>query len=127
MGDVVSVQGLAELQAGLTRADVALADWQATNSQAARQLAAAGARYSPRRSGRLAGSHHPLATPTTAELEVTAPYAGPIRYGVGPRVGLRGPHNITANDWLGRAVDETRPAIESLYAARVDNIVRDIP
>ena len=127
MGDTVVVQGVSELEAGLSRADAALSDWRATNSQAAAQLAAAGARYAPRRSGRLAGSHQPISDATTAAVEVTAAYAGPIRYGVGPRVGMRGPHNITANDWLGEAIDATRPEIESLYAATVDDIVRDIP
>ena len=128
MGDVVvGVQGVEQLQAGLTRADAALADWSATNRLAAARLALAGARYAPRRSGRLAGSHRPVATSTSAAVEVTASYAGPIRYGVGPRAGLRGPHNITANDWLGEAVDQTGPGIESLYAAEVSNIVRDIP
>lgn len=127
MADSVTIQGVDQLVSGLDRAESALGSWQATNLAAARLLAGAGARYAPRRSGRLAGSHHPLATETAAEVEVTESYAGPIRYGVGPRVGMRGPHNIVARDWLGEAVDATRDQVESLYEARVSNIVRDIP
>lgn len=126
-GTSVRVTGVDELEAGLSRADAALSDWRAINQSAAETLARAGARYAPRRTGHLAGSHHPLATATTAAVEVTAAYAGPIRYGVGPRVGMRGPHNIAPQDWLGDAVDQAGPEIESLYAAEVSNIVQDIP
>ena len=127
MADSLKIQGVEKLTSGLDKAESALSSWRATNERAAKLLAAAGARYAPRRSGALAGSHHPLATDTTAELEVTAAYAGPIRYGVGPRAGLRGPHNIVARDWLGEAVSSTQDQIESLYETRVSDIVRDIP
>src|SRR5687768_11830190 len=53
----------------------------------------------PVKTGALAGSVRPLGSVSGATVKAggsKVPYAAAIHFGVGPRPGLRGPHNIQA-------------------------------
>lgn len=65
----------------------------------------------PKRTGRLAGSW--AADDSAGALGLSfgngnVRYAAPIHWGVGPRPGLRGPHNIRPSLFLTRAIESTQ-------------------
>ena len=109
----VEVEGLPRLTASLDAlkgdlADIAPPDAAQTIGNAARSRA-------PRRSGRLAGSMSSTAGRGVVAVTFGAPHAGPLNFGVGPRVGLRGPHNIPATLFLTGAVSDTAKAWIGAY------------
>jgi hypothetical protein len=122
VSDAVTVEGADTLARTLHTAARELANLTDTNRAVGRRLRDAGARTAPRRTGRLAGSVRALApTADSVTVVAAATYARPIHFGVGPRVGLRGPHNIRPRPWLyavltdrtGQVVGEYRDAVDS--------------
>ena len=123
----MTVQGADVLARTLHTAARELRDMRSTNRLVGVRLVSAGRGGAPRRTGRLAGSVRAL-PPTTdaADVVATAGYAGPIHFGVGPRIGLRGPHNIKARPWLYTALDSQRDPIVSEYADAVDTALSKV-
>ena len=105
-GDGVSVEvrGVDRLSASLHALKSDLADL--APADAARVIGTAAQSRAPRRTGRLAGSFSSSAGSGTVSIRFGVAYAGPLNFGVGPRSGLRGPHNIPATRFLTGAVSD---------------------
>ena len=126
MASTVQVRGAQTLRATLRRAQAALADQTPANAKVADMVRLTASRTAPRRSGRLAGGHRATRTKVEAGVTNAVQYAGPIHFGVGPRRGLRGPHNIRPRPWLANAVTGQRDALVGVYADRMHTIVSKI-
>jgi hypothetical protein len=59
-------------------------------------------------------------SPTDVDVSFGAVHAAPIHWGVGPRVGLRGPHNIAATLFLTTAFAGQEDAIADIYLSAID-------
>ena len=123
MPDAVQVVGARELSRSLERAGRALGDNADTNARVSTLVATSAQHTAPRRTGRLAGGHRKRATKVDAEVSNTLPYANAQHWGVGPRAGLRGPHNIRGTRWLLDTVQDRQASIVDLYRAKVDRVV----
>lgn len=123
MPDAVRVLGARELSRSLDRAGRAVADNADANARVATLVATTGTHTAPRRSGRLAGGHRRRATKVDAEVSNALPYANVQHWGVGPRAGLRGPHNVRGSRWLLDAVQDRERSIVDIYRAKVDQVV----
>jgi hypothetical protein len=122
VNQAVTVEGADTLARTLKAAARDLADLTDANRAVAGRLRDAGARTAPRRTGRLAGSVRALApTADTVTVVAAAPYAKPIHFGVGPRVGLRGPHNIRSRPWLYAVLTDRTGQVVGVYADAVDS------
>jgi phage gpG-like protein len=73
---------------------------------AARIIGTEAQRRAPKRTGRLASSFGSSTGRGVVSVSFGVEYAGPINFGVGPRIGLRGPHNIPATRFLTGAVSD---------------------
>ena len=104
MDDVVQVVGADRLAATLREFSRSLDDLSDANRRAGEAVASAAVSRVPRRTGRLAGSQRVDAAPADVSVAFGAVYASPIHWGVGPRVGLRGPHNLPATLFLTDAL-----------------------
>lgn len=115
------VEGLTRLTATLGALAMSL---PATAPPAAAQIIGQVARVNaPKRTGRLASSWASDIDAGSVGLEFgssAVPYAGPQHWGVGPRAGLRGPHNIRASRFLIRAIDSTRSRWEDAYSQSIE-------
>lgn len=98
----IRVEGLPRLTASLDRLGSDLAD--IAPPDAARVIGTAAQARAPKRTGRLAGSFSSSAGDGTVSVRFGVPYAGPLNFGVGPRRGQRGPHNIRATRFLTGAI-----------------------
>jgi len=109
-GDAVSIEvkGLPELTASLGRLERDLAE--IAPAEAGRIIGTAAQKRAPKRSGRLASSMSSAADAGKVTVTFGVIYAGPINFGVGPRPGLRGPHNIRATRFLTGSVNDTQSA-----------------
>lgn len=116
----VQVEGARELRSALRKLGDDLDDFGDIHAKAA-QVVIANAR--PRihsRTGRLSSSGRPSSAKTSAVVRyggARVPYANAIHWGVGPRVGMRGPHNIRPNRFAVDAAHETEPQWVELYFA----------
>lgn len=125
-GDAVSIEieGLDRLTASLGAlkgdlADIAPADAGAVIGAAAKARA-------PKQTGRLASSFSSSASKGVVKVTFGAEYAGPINFGVGPRSGLRGPHNIAATRFLTGSVKDTTDAWLQAYAEDIQDELDDV-
>ena len=121
MAEAVQVQGLQALQQSLHR----LADdvQQLAPPQAGQLIGTEAVMRAPKRSGRLAASFGLEAGPGEQLLSFGVVYAGPVHFGVGPRPGMRGPHNIRRNPYLFGAIDSTAPQWEDIYSDQLQELV----
>lgn len=46
-------------------------------------------------------------------------YSAAVHFGVGPRPGLRGAHNVKPNPYLSDAIEQTRPRWEESYIRKI--------
>lgn len=114
----VKVEGLDRLTASLAALKGDLAD--VAPPEAAQIIGTAAKARAPKRTGRLASSFSSSTTNGVVSVSFGAPYAGPINFGVGPRPGLRGPHNIAATRFLTGAVSDKTSAWLNAYADEID-------
>lgn len=126
MADVVQVVGARELERTLARAGRELGDQTEASTKVAALVATKASRTAPRRTGRLAGAHRKQGARAGATVTNPLSYASVQHWGVGPRAGLRGPHNIRGRRWLVNAVDDQQRTIVNVYAAAVDATVARI-
>ena len=114
-GDAVRVDvvGLDRLTASLRTLKGDLAEL--APDDAARIIGTAAQRRAPKRTGRLAGSFSSDTASGRVTVAFNAPYAAPINYGTGPRIGMRGPHNIRATRFVNEAISDTQPAWLNTY------------
>ena len=121
----VRVEGVRELRAALRRAGQSLDDFKDTNERVARIVVTEVQRRAPRRTGRLARSARPSKSATRATVSAggaRVPYANAVHWGVGPRPGRRGPHNIRRNPFVWDSIEETEPRWLKEYQAAVEKI-----
>jgi hypothetical protein len=120
MPDVVEVRGADRLASTLAQFDRSLSDLSDANRAAGELVGSAARSRVPRRTGRLAGSMRTDVSPTDVDVSFGAVYAAPIHWGVGPRVGLRGPHNIATTLFLTSALAASEDAVASVYLDAID-------
>ena len=118
-GDAVEIEikGLDRLTASLSVLERDLAD--IAPDDAAKVIGTAAKARAPKNTGRLAASFSSSAGGGVVKVSFGAPYAGPINFGVGPRPGLRGPHNIAPTRFFTGAVSDKT---EAWLRAYVDDI-----
>lgn len=126
MPEAVQVDGADTIARTMRAAAGAIADLSATNAKVATSIGNAAAARAPRRTGRLAASGRPTSTGTEAVLSFGVVHASPINFGVGPRRGLRGPHNITATRFATEAAEQTQPAWLGTYQDRVQSVLDQV-
>ena len=88
---------------------------------AARIIGTAAKSRAPKRTGRLASSFSSDADKGRVTVAFSAPHAGPLNFGVGPRRGMRGPHNITATRFLSDAIPQTQDAWLETYREQIED------
>lgn len=123
MAATSEVIGADRLARTLRAAGSEIADLTPAQKEIARLVQAEAVRRVPVRTGRLARSVQTTAGPASAVVRFGGPgvaYAAPIHWGVGPRVGLRGPHNIRPTRFATDAVQALEPQIESVYLKQID-------
>lgn len=112
-GTDIRVHGLAAAVRELERLGVDLQDLKAAFAQIATEAVPTYRRFTPRRSGRLAGNYRSSKTKNRVQLIVgsaAVPYAKPINYGWPAR-------NIRAADFVAKGDQVTTPkAIEAIEA-----------
>lgn len=102
----IEVQGLGRLESTLAALARALPD--VSPDSAARVIGQTARMNAPKRTGRLASSWAPDNQPGALGLTFGAAHAAALHWGVGARVGLRGPHNIRPSLYLLRAIESTQ-------------------
>lgn len=108
-GESVEIIGLPELQSTLHRAAVGIANMDRAGRAAAQLVTASGRSQAPRRTGRLAASIHASESKQgSTSIGSNLVYAPVIHW------GWPG-HNISANPFLSRALDQNADRILDLY------------
>jgi hypothetical protein len=126
----VRVLGADQAASSLRRVVARLQRMQASHAAIGTELVnLAGARV-PNRSGRSTGalrrSIRADAQPLAVIVTATAGHAGAIEYGVGPRAGLRGPHNIAPGRYMAGARDRAAGVAVDRLTTDVDAIVSTV-
>ena len=124
MAEGVQVEGLETLQASLRRLSAALPE--VAPAGAADVIGTRARANAPKRSGRLASSWAPSSGAGVVTLSFGVIYAGPVHFGVGPRVGLRGPHNIRPNPYLWRAIETTQSQWVEEYQQDIESLLDNV-
>ena len=124
------VRGADRLTKTLGAAARDLADLSPESLAAAEEISENAARRAPHRTGRLARSGRVGKRGKAAVVRFGSGgvrYARAIHFGVDARAGLRGPHNIRANPFLDRAVEDVKPKIAAdFYAPSIERTLSKI-
>lgn len=122
------VTGLDALTSTLRVMGAELADMSAVTKVVAERGASAARGAIPRRSGALAGSVMSTSTATGGAVRIGAglPYAAAINSGIGPRPGLRGPHNIRPAQFLRAARQSVTAAADGAYTTALSTAVSKV-
>ena len=122
-GGRVRVEGADRLAATSAAAARAMAHgFGGGEADAGRTVAAAVRGRTPRRSGRLAST----VVADGGQVSAATSYAGAVEFGVGPRAGLRGGHNIRAARYMRGGMAAASPAVVAAVAARARQITHMI-
>jgi hypothetical protein len=124
VAESVQVVGLEALRASLHRLAAQLPD--VAPEGAAAVIGARARANAPKRSGRLASSWAADTGSGVVGLSFGAVYAGPVHFGVGPRSGLRGPHNIRPNPFLWRAIESTESEWLDKYRQDIESLLDNV-
>ena len=119
--DVVTVEGADTLARTLKEFGGSLDDMSGPNRRAGEAIGSAAVSRTPRRTGRLAGSMRVDVAPTDVSVSFGATHAAPIHWGVGSRVGMRGPHNIAPTLYLTNALAAQEDTVAGIYLEELDN------
>jgi hypothetical protein len=122
----ITVEGADTLARTLRQLSAGLDDFARSNTTAAQTVGAEAGRRAPRRTGRLAGSWRPESDKATAAVRFGGggvAYAPAMQWGIGPRPGLRGPHNIRATYFASDALASTESEIARVYAGELGDKV----
>lgn len=98
MADPLEVEGLGDLLARLERARAGLGDLTDAHRAMARTVADAAGSLVPRRTGHLAATAAPVATPDSWGVTYGAPYAAFVHWGT---------RYMRAHPWAAQAADRT--------------------
>ncbi len=94
----------------------------------AASLAPIGTSKYDRHEGRLRKSVRPSTRKNVAVVRAgggNVPYANAINFGVGPRKGKRGPHNITASLFMQRASEAMQPRAQQILQEYIDRRISE--
>lgn len=123
----VRIEGLKETRAAFKRindTEVTKALTKA-NKSAAQLVVDAALPNVPFRTGRLVATVRALGSQTSGNAKAggaKAPHAAAIHFGVGPRPGLRGPHNIQKRPFLHEAAAQRQADVAREYEAEIGRI-----
>jgi hypothetical protein len=126
---VTQVEGADTLARTLRQLAASVEDFQRSNTTAAQQVGAEGARRAPRRTGRLASSWRPETSKAQAAIRFGGggvAYAPAQQWGIGNRGGLRGPHNIRATYFASDALSSTQDEVLAVYLRELDGKVGEV-
>lgn len=123
----VKVEGLKETRAAFRRINDSGVNkaLREANKSAAQVVVDAALPNVPVLSGRLKSTVKALGSQTAGNAKaggVKAPHAAAIHWGVGPRPGKRGPHNIARRPFLSDAAQERGAAIAEEYEVAIDRV-----
>lgn len=112
-----------DITAGFHKLAANVAALAETENKAAKLIAEAVRPLIPKQSGRLASG----LTVAGGEVRIGGVrYAGPIEFGVGPRPGMRGPHNIRPAHYMERGTEAASPGVETLFANDLETQVSKV-
>jgi hypothetical protein len=120
--NAVKVEGISKLNRNLKRMDAALpAEMKEIHRELAEPIAAEGSSRAPSRSGQLAASVRPNATPTSASVSAGArlrpyPYGPVVHYG-----GY--PGDYAGQPFLTSVLESEAPRIADDYSAELDAFI----
>lgn len=130
----VQVEGLSRLLSALRQLGADLGDMSEVNKQVGGIVIASAAPRIRSRTGNLAGSGRAGSAKASATVRyggARIPYAGAVHWGTGPRIGMRGPHNIAPNRFAVEAAAATEPTWVELFwtelEKRIDEAVARCP
>lgn len=126
MSGRVQVEGADRLASTLGQFGRRLGDMSDPGTAAGDTIAAAAAARAPRRTGQLAGSARVAAGPKQVVVSWGVGHAAPLQWGVGARIGLRGPHNIRATYFATDALDVSEDQVVDAYADQVDRLLGQV-
>lgn len=118
----VEIVGAQELASTFGRASRQVSDLSEPDTDLAQQLKGQAARRAPRRTGRLAASGRVVGAVVTFG-NANVDYAIPANFGTGPRVGLRGPHNVPATNYFTGAMAQAAQTAPDVYSPPVQKIL----
>lgn len=122
-GEAVSirVEGIDRLSSTLRALKSDLAE--IAPPDAGRVIGTAAQQRAPKRTGRLAASMSSEADSGVVSVTFGAAHAGPLNFGVGPRSGMRGPHNIRATRFLTGTVADREAVWMNAYEKSAQDAV----
>lgn len=124
----IKVEGIKELRRAIKQIDdkgLAKA-LRLANKTAAERVVKTALPQVPVRTGALKGATRALASQASGRAvagNTKVPYAAAIHWGVGPREGQRGPHNIARRPFLWDAAQQDIPEIADDYGHEIDRIM----
>lgn len=125
MAQRTEIVGADRLAATFGRAARDVGDLDEPEQDTAQQLKTLAARRAPRRTGRLAASGRAVrGTVTFGNSNVD--YAVPANFGTGPRVGLRGPHNVPQTNYFTGAMAQAVRMAPEIFTPPVQNVLDDV-
>ena len=122
----VRVEGADRLASTMRGAGRQLRTLPGAGESAGRILAGEITARAPRRQGTLRASVAAAVDGPSVSVTAGARHAGPINFGVGPRPGLRGPHNITATFFATGAWPAVADRLRSTYTRAVRDALTTI-
>lgn len=128
MTEAVRITGLTEVNQRLSKLDADVKKGiKAVNKEAATIVSDTAKTIVPVRKGLLQRAIRPGGTLKAGVVRAgnnkSVPYAGPVHFGVGPRAGQRGPHNIKPQPFLYEALDKRRDDVIERYEKFVGKAV----
>lgn len=120
----VQVVGLPQLQGDLRR--LAQQVTELAPESAGEVIGREARARAPKRTGALAASFAVDSAAGVLSVSFGVAYAGAVHFGVGPRSGLRGPHNIRPNPFLFGAVDSTQSQWLDTYSDQLQELVNQV-
>lgn len=124
-GQRVEIVGADRLAATFGTAARRMGDLSEPEAELADELQRLAARRAPKRTGRLASSgRSSRGVVTFGNSNVR--YAIPANFGTGPRVGLRGPHNVPATNYFTGAMAQAVRRVPDVFEPPIQNILDDV-
>lgn len=130
MSEAVSITGFEELNTKFSKLSPALKkEIKSVNKAAAEVVSTEAKSIVPVRDGLLQKSIRPGATLKAGVVragKASVQYAGGIHFGVGPRAGRKGPHNIAPRPFLYEALDLRRAEVIARYEEGVTKVINEV-
>lgn len=122
MAERIRIDGDEQIARGIRNTIRDLENSDEVSADVAERLRTEAQRGAPKRTGRLASSGRIARSGSAVVVSFGnsgVRYAAPINFGVGPRVGMRGPHNIRASRFFTNAVRNTEQILPDEHAIAI--------